>query len=161
MTIASMFAALRRWFSGRSVTPSAYDHARGEIGTVEWGVGSNPEVVGYYAEAGHPGVKNDAVAWCAAFVGAMLHRAGIKGTGSLSARSYLMWGEATKATDAKPGDIVIFRRGNSPWMGHVGFFAGWAPDGMMLVLGGNQKDAVSIARYSPSALLGIRRARKS
>ena len=43
-----------------------------------------------YAEAGFAGVKADSIAWCAAFKGAMLGRAGYRGSGSLLARSYLV-----------------------------------------------------------------------
>lgn len=50
------------------------------------------QIVAFFAEAGHPWVKDDETAWCAAFEHAMLGRAGIKGTGSLAARSYLDWG---------------------------------------------------------------------
>lgn len=136
---------------------SAYELAQKEIGTVEWAQGSNPKVVAYYRDAGHPTVKDDSVAWCAAFVGAMLKRAGQKNTGSLLARSYLSWGEPVALADAQPGDIVVFKRGNSDWQGHVAFFV--KRDGAFLsVLGGNQRDAVNIARYPVASLIGVRRA---
>jgi len=136
---------------------SAYELAQGEIGTVEWRDGSNPKVVAYFKDAGHPEVKDDATAWCAAFVGAMLHRAGDNGTGALNARSYLKWGDGVNLTDAKPGDIVVFKRGNSTWEGHVAFFVSQDAKSIK-VLGGNQSDAVNIKPYPKSALLGIRRA---
>ena len=53
-----------------------YELAKSEVGTMEWAEGSNPKVVAYYRDAGFPEVKDDAVAWCAAFVGAMIKRAG-------------------------------------------------------------------------------------
>ena len=113
----------------------------------------------YFRDAGHPEVVDDATAWCAAFVGAMLKRAGIGNTGSLAARSYLKWGEAVDLKDAKPGDIVIFKRGNSTWQGHVAFFV--ARSGVMVrVLGGNQADAVNERQYPVAQLLGVRRAPK-
>ena len=135
----------------------AYDLAKKEIGTVEWGNGSNPKVVAYFKDAGQAGVKDDATAWCAAFVGAMLKRGGMKGTGSLLARSYLDWGVAVDREDAREGDIAVFRRGNSSWQGHVAFFV--KDNGSTItVLGGNQSDAVNISSYSAASLLGIRRA---
>ena len=70
-----------------------YELAKSEVGTMEWAEGSNPKVVAYYRDAGFPEVKDDAVAWCAAFVGAMIKRAGGKPSGSLAARSYLKWGK--------------------------------------------------------------------
>lgn len=134
-----------------------YELARAEIGTVEWAEGSNPKVVAYYRDAGQPGVQDDAVAWCAAFVGAMLRRAGLPNTGSLAARSYLDWGEAVPLDEARAGDIVVFWRGSpNGWQGHVGFFVRHrAP--LIEVLGGNQRDQVSIASYPASRLLGVRR----
>jgi uncharacterized protein (TIGR02594 family) len=136
---------------------SPYDLARAEIGTVEWKNGSNPKVVGYFRDAGHAAVVDDATAWCAAFVGAMLKRAGMKGTGKLTARSYLEWGLPVDLKDAQPGDILVFQRGNSTWQGHVGFFVGRS-GAMVRVLGGNQSDAVKEQHYPVSKLLGVRRA---
>ena len=134
-----------------------YELAKVEIGTVEWAKGSNPKVIQYYKDAGHPEVKDDAVAWCAAFVGAMITRGEGKPTGSLAARSYLDWGKPVDLADAKPGDIVVFRRGNSTWQGHVGFYVSHG-GGSIQVLGGNQRDAVNIAPQPVSKLLGVRRA---
>lgn len=138
---------------------TAYDLALKEIGTVEWAKGSNPKVVAYYRDAGHPEVKDDDVAWCAAFVGAMLTRAGLTGTGKLTARSYLDWGVPVDPKDIRPGDIVIFQRGGSAWQGHVGFAHGKPKNGAIEVLGGNQRDQVNIARQSMTAFLGARRAK--
>lgn len=135
---------------------NAYELAKAEIGTAEWRDGDNPKVVAYYKDAGHPG-KTEDLPWCAAFVGAMLHRAGDKGTGMLTARSYLEWGVPVDRKDAVEGDIVIFKRGNSSWQGHVAFFV--KDNGSTIsVLGGNQADAVNRRAYPSASLLGIRRA---
>jgi uncharacterized protein (TIGR02594 family) len=135
----------------------AYELAKAEIGTVEWKDGDNPKVVAYFKDSGNAGVKNDETAWCAAFVGAMLERAGMDGTGKLNARSYLDWGKPVERKDAQPGDIVVFKRGNSSWQGHVAFFV--KDRGALIdVLGGNQSNAVNIKGYQSSQLLGIRRA---
>lgn len=118
-------------------------------------VGSRHEakVLKFYAEAGHSWVKDDETAWCAAFANAMLGRAGIKGTGSLAARSFLSWGE--KLAKPRVGCIVVFKRGSSSWQGHVAFFIREV-SGKIEVLGGNQGNAVSIAKYPKSSLLGYR-----
>lgn len=141
----------------------AYDLAQAEIGTVEWTKGDNPKVLAYFRDAGHPQVTNDETAWCAAFVGAMLHRAGMPTSGSLAARSYLAWGEPVDRADAREGDIVIFSRGSSSWQGHVGFFVRDNGD-TITVLGGNQSNAVNRRGYGvnsqTSKLLGIRRMRQ-
>jgi hypothetical protein len=45
-----------------------------------------PKVLEFFAEAGHPEIHSDEVAWCSAFANAMLRRAGYAGTGSSAAR---------------------------------------------------------------------------
>jgi len=139
---------------------TAYDLAKAEVGTVEWAKGDNPKVVAYFKDSGNPGVMDDETAWCAAFVGAMLRRAGVKSTGALNARSYLDWGKPVDRKDAQPGDVVIFKRGNSSWQGHVAFFV--KDRGALIdVLGGNQSNAVNVKGYQAAALLGIRRPPKA
>lgn len=136
---------------------NAYQLAQKEAGTVEWAKGDNPQVVKYFRDSGNPGITDDETAWCAAFVGAMLARSGVKPTGALNARSYLDWGLPVERKDARAGDIVVFRRGTSSWQGHVAFLV--KDRGATLdVLGGNQSDAVNIKGYSAAQLLGIRRA---
>lgn len=135
---------------------TAYEFAKAEVGTVEWTDGSNPKVIGYFRDAGYPAITDDATAWCAAFVGAMLTRAGQKASGLLTARSYLDWGVPVERKDAREGDIVIFSRGNSSWQGHVGFFVKDHGD-VITVLGGNQSNAVNRRPYAATRLLGIRR----
>ena len=133
-----------------------YELAKAEIGTVEWAEGSNPKVVAYYRDAGHSEVTDDSVAWCAAFVGAMLKRGGQLGTGALNARSYLKWGKAVAIEDALPGDICVIERGGSTWQGHVFFYVSQTKTHIN-GLGGNQRDAVNIAAHPKAKLLGVRR----
>lgn len=136
---------------------SPFELAQAEMGTKEIaGPKHNPVVVAYFRDAGFAGIQDDETAWCAAFVGAMLKRAGIKPSGSLAARSYLQWGEKVAIEDARPGDIVVFRRGNSTWQGHVGFFVRQNAK-TITVLGGNQANEVNQRNYSTADLLGVRR----
>lgn len=119
------------------------------------GAANNARVVEMYELAGHPEIKDDAVAWCAAAVGAWLVKANLKGTGSLAARSYLNYGRKLPTQRIPRGAILIFRRGTSSWQGHVCFCL--EDNGSTLkVIGGNQSDAVTIANYSKAALLGAR-----
>lgn len=135
-----------------------YEMAEKDLGLWEWKEGHNPKILDYFAEVGHAWVKDDETAWCAAFVGAMLGRAGLTHTGKLNARSYLSWGEPVATVDAECGDVVVFSRGDpNGWQGHVAFFHGFATDGDLLVLGGNQANQVNIKKYSASRLLGVRR----
>ena len=117
------------------------------------GDADNPLVVRYYADAGHPEVRSDDVAWCAAFVGACLERAGIAGTRSLMARSYLAWGEA--APEPRVGALAVLSRGPDTDIGHVGFLVGLTEANVVL-LGGNQADTVSVQSFARSRLLGLR-----
>ena len=93
-------------------------------------------------------------AWCAAFVNMALERAGLPSGGTLLARGYLKWGQAV--TKPQKGDIVVFSRGNKSWQGHVGFYIK-EKQGMILVLGGNQRNEVSYAWYPADRVLGFRR----
>lgn len=128
--------------------------ARGELGTHE-GVGkaNNPKVVAYFKDAGFGGVKDDATAWCAAFVGAQLERSGHKPSGSLAARSYETWGVGVK--EPVLGAVCTKRRGNSAWQGHVFFIVG-ADKTHVYGLGGNQSDAVTIASFKRSEVTSFR-----
>jgi uncharacterized protein (TIGR02594 family) len=117
------------------------------------GARENPRIVELFRDARHPDVTRDEVAWCAAYVGACLERSGIPSTRSLLARSYLAWG--TALSEPRIGAVAIFSRGSDPSQGHVGFWLGETEDSVVL-LGGNQSNAVSVARYSRSRLLGLR-----
>jgi len=93
-------------------------------------------------------------AWCAGFVNAIEKLCGRQGTGKLTARSFLKYGEIV--AEPQLGDIVIFRRGNHPWQGHVAYFVRM-DGGNVIALGGNQGDSVSEAPYAVSRVLGYRR----
>jgi len=135
--------------------PAWLVHAWAELGQREIaGPKSNPRIDDYIRKAGHPQLANDATAWCAAFVGACLERAGLAGTRSLMARSYLGWGQT--ATEPKPGDVAVLSRGANPALGHVGFLVGLT-DKSVILLGGNQSDAVTVEAFARHRLLGLRR----
>lgn len=135
------------------VLPTAYRIAEKWIGAGEY---PNRRDLQKFFMAG--GIKSDPVkeAWCATFVHSVLAEAGGQGTGKKTARSYLNWGKGTN--DPQPGDIVVLKRGNKAWQGHVGFFAGFDKDGNIRVLGGNQDNKVSIKSYDKRRLLGFRTA---
>ena len=102
--------------------------------------------------------------WCAAFVNAVLEESDIPSNNNhkypLTARAFLDWGRKVDKEDIKPGDIVVFPRGNQGWQGHVGFYLKTQTiNGVdyYLILGGNQRNKVSIVAYRASRSLGIRR----
>lgn len=113
----------------------------------------NPRITAFFKELGHEAYARDEVAWCAAFVGACLERAGIASTRSLMARSYTQFGEPL--TVERLGSLVVLTRGPNPAFGHVGFLVGWSPEKLWL-LGGNQADSVRVAGYDRSRLVALR-----
>lgn len=110
-----------------------------------------PEVLKYWQDIKRGGIKDDETPWCAAFVGAMLERVGVKSTRFESAKSYLDWGQVL--TQPVVGCIVIFTREGG---GHVGFVVGRDTKGNLLVLGGNQGDEVNIRSFPVSRVTGYR-----
>lgn len=106
----------------------------------------------------------DEVPWCSAMVNLWMHEAHVKITKSAAARSWLTWGVAVSPIHPPIGAVVVLQRGgaNQPGPevrdapGHVGLFWGHGEPGRVLVLGGNQSDAVTIASYPATRLLGFR-----
>ena len=113
-------------------------------------------------------------AWCAVWVADMLIKAdpdfdfsavesekyGQKGSlNRTRARHYETLGEAVSKTgdryDAQVGDIVIKRSDENGY--HVGFFAGYAENGDVLILGGNQNDSLNVTPYPSSSIQAVRR----
>lgn len=136
--------------------PRWLDEAWRELGQREIaGSADNPRIMALYRDAGVDDVAHDEVAWCAAFVGACLKRAGFEATGSLMARSYSDWGEPADTAGAALGAVVVLKRGGDPSLGHVGFLIG-ETDSSLLLLGGNQANAVSVAAFPRDEMLAIR-----
>lgn len=146
------------------MTVTAHSVARRFLGVEEVeGMTSNPLVLAMLRlDADWP--RDDATPWCSAFVNFVAWLLDLPRSKSLAARSWLLVGTPVAIEEAAPGfDVVVLKRGanqpgpealNAP--GHVGFLAGEA--GMdVLVLGGNQGNAVSVARFPRAQILGIRR----
>lgn len=80
--------------------------------------------------------------WCAAFVNASLEHAGMKGTGSNLAKSFLGWGKHVEAKDVQRGDVAVMNRGGgSPTpggSGHVGLVTGPMAGGRVPTVEGNK-----------------------
>lgn len=136
---------------GPSVTAPWMTIAEREIGVAETpGPGDTPRIVAYH-QATTLAARDDEVPWCAAFVGWVLREAGIAGTGSAAARSYVHWGIACPP---QYGAVVVLRRGE-PWQGHVGFYVRGDAT-RVWVLGGNQSNRVSIAPYPTARIVASR-----
>ncbi|MBU4681192.1 TIGR02594 family protein [Cedecea davisae] len=111
----------------------------------------NPLILQFWKDIRRGGIKDDETPWCAAYAGAMLERVGIQSSRFESARSYLNWGVAIK--EPAYGCIVVFSRDGG---GHVGFVVGQQKNGDLMVLGGNQSDAINIRAFSRSRVTGYR-----
>ena len=133
--------------------------AKKELGTKEFsGSLNNPKVVSYWKDARLAWIMDDATPWCAGFVNAMLERSGIKGTRKANARSFLDWGiNVNNGLRSNPyyGAIVVFNRPPSLFNGHVGFLIAYDSK-YVLVLGGNQGDKVSYAKFPRERIIGMR-----
>lgn len=117
----------------------------------------DPTLMHYLAKA-NPGLNPASTPWCAGYVGSVLNASGLKGTGSLSARSYLNYGQPT--SNPTQGDIVVFKDltgRNDPNHGHVGFVSKIdEKSGMVYTLGGNEDNSVTVKPYPMSQVLGFR-----
>jgi uncharacterized protein (TIGR02594 family) len=96
--------------------------------------------------------RDDETAWCAAFTSAALELGGAVSARTGWARGYLKWGQPLSGPAR--GCVVVFSRG--PNAGHVGFVVGRDKGDNLLVLGGNQRDSVSIAPFPSDRILGYR-----
>lgn len=110
-----------------------------------------PEILAMWRTIKRSGIQSDEVPWCAAFVGACLERAGIRSSRFESAASYLKWG--VRLDGPVHGCIVVFSREGG---GHVGFVVGQDEAGKLLVLGGNQGNAVSVKAFPRDRVTGYR-----
>lgn len=106
------------------------------------GPAHNPWVVALWKQIRRGGIKDDETPWCAAFVGSCLEQAGVLSTRFEGALSYATWG--VRLTEPVHGCIAVFERNGG---GHVGFVVGRDVQGRVLILGGNQGNAVTIAAF--------------
>ena len=128
------------------------EEARRHIGLTEIkGPKHHPEIVAMWKAIKRGGINDDETPGCAAFVGACLERVGIPSTRFEGARSYASWGEALDKPVA--GCVVVFSRDGG---GHVGFVVGQDKAGNLLVLGGNQADAVNVKTFPRSRVTAYR-----
>jgi uncharacterized protein (TIGR02594 family) len=120
-----------------------------EIGEKEVpGLNHNPRIIEYHSETTLR-ATTDEVPWCSSFVNWVMKRAGYTPTRSAAARSWATWGVECKPT---AGCIVVLTRNGG---GHVGFYVRETARYVFL-LGGNQSNAVNIAAYPKTRVIGYR-----
>lgn len=140
----------RTWAKLEGGEPRWMQVARREIGVRETvGSAHNPRIIEYHASTSLK-ATTDETAWCASFVNWCLRQAGVTGTNSAAAASFVTWG---KEVAAQPGAVCVIynasaansslsRSGN-----HVGFLVDETSTNYVL-LGGNQSDSVKISNFS-------------
>lgn len=95
---------------------------------------------------------DDETPWCGVFVAYCLREVGMPTPQHwYRARAYLEYGNNLIVPFL--GSIAVFERTGG---GHVGFVVGRDERRRLMVLGGNQSNAVTIAAFDPSRLLGYR-----
>jgi uncharacterized protein (TIGR02594 family) len=128
--------------------------AMAERGVKRFGPGeSNPRIVEYNGHTSLVGY-DDKISWCSSFINWCLGQAGIHGTGSALARSWLEWGQPL----AQPvyGCVVVLTRDDpESWKGHVGFYLRHDAESIYL-FGGNQLEEVRELAYPLSSVLAYR-----
>lgn len=130
--------------------PPWFCNALGELGIFELpGAGqSNPRIDDYIRQLGNERMANDDTAWCGAFAGWVMNRAGKLTAANfsgdpvdlLAAAQWKSFGQPVAGFGAlQPGDVCVMQRDDGGH--HVAFFVGTptgATDGSAYLLGGNQ-----------------------
>lgn len=126
--------------------------ARSKIGIREVkGSGNNPLIVGWLKNLKSAWL-DDLTPWCGTFVAQCLKESGLNYPSTwYRAKDYLQM--SVKLDKPAYGCIVVFGRVGG---GHVGFVVGQDKHGNLMVLGGNQGDAVNIKPFSKDRVLGYR-----
>jgi len=150
-----------QWLQNVKGLPLTIRLALDEYGTREVvGKGSSKTIIGWRDELNQAGVKiegysDDDIPWCGLFAAIIAYRR--RGLAAevvkepLWARNWAKYGKS--AATAMLGDILVFQRGSG---GHVGFYVG-EDRAAYHVLGGNQSNAVTIARISKGRCIAVRR----
>lgn len=132
--------------------PAWLRDARHHIGLRETaGAPTTPAIADWLAKLG-AWWRDDETPWCGTFVATvMLGRGFALPKHWYRAKGWLDWGVSIDNPDV--GCIAIFERAGG---GHVGFVVGRDLRNNLLVLGGNQGDAVSIAAFPRTRVAGYR-----
>lgn len=132
--------------------PFWLDAARADIGKRELpGAPTAPFISDWLGALG-AWWRDDETPWCGVAVAAWMQRQGIGLPKHwYRAKGWLDWGEPLVAPAV--GAVVVFER---PGGGHVGLCVARDQAGRLLVLGGNQGNAVTIAPFDMTRVVGYR-----
>ena len=135
--------------------PPWLEVAEGELGVSEIpGPRNNPRIIEYHDET-ELSANDEDTSWCSSFINWCMTQAGIIGTMSAAARSWLDWGREPNDDEYEGCVCVLWRGSPDGWQGHVGILVDWNDDQVCL-LGGNQNNQVSRAWFPVSRVLGYR-----
>ncbi|HAV4196710.1 TPA: TIGR02594 family protein [Acinetobacter baumannii] len=133
---------------------------RARIGTHEIkGVKHNPLIVSmwevaFQATNQKTWIRDDDTAWCGAFAGYCIAKGSDPKKIPKDFYRAKSWAEAgTSLSKPAYGCVVVFSRSGG---GHVGFVVGKDQRGNIMVLGGNQSDAVNIKPFSTDRVIAYR-----
>lgn len=138
--------------------PKWLREARSRFGTKEVaGSASSPTILSWAKRLGSKVLgmvyNADSVPWCGVFVASCLAEDDIKAPPiAVRAMAWATWGLAIRSERLAPGAVLVFERQGG---GHVGFYVGEDPVAYH-VLGGNQGDAVTIARIEKTRCVARR-----
>jgi uncharacterized protein (TIGR02594 family) len=126
--------------------------ARQHIGLREIpGAPTEPKIAGWLKKLG-AWWADDSTPWCGTFVAAVMQSCSIPHAKAwYRAKAWLEWGQ--RVMYPALGAVVVFDRTGG---GHVAIIVGQDNNGRLLCIGGNQGDAVSIAPFDRSRVLGYR-----
>lgn len=118
---------------------------------------SNPRIAQAFKEViidgwGNREVDDGAIATCSILMNWTCQQCGGNGTRSALARSWLAWG---RESEGNRGDLVVFKRGNNGWQGHVSMVVNKGPI-FVECLGFNQNNNLQISKYLRANVLGYR-----
>lgn len=127
--------------------------AQGELGVHEnGGRESNKRIIEYDSTTTLKS-QSESMPWCSSFVNWVVTQAGIEGTHSAAAKSWLSWGD--RIDQPIPGCIVVLKRGNNPAHRHVGFFIDHQSN-LVRLINGNYSNKVCYAMFPTKDILSLR-----
>lgn len=134
------------------MTPAWLAAAREDIGLREVrGAPTAPKIAAWLQRLG-AWWKDDETPWCGTACAAWMLAAGIQPPAAwYRAKAWATWGQPLGR--AVEGCVVVFDRVGG---GHVGLVVGETSGGRLLVLGGNQGDAVSVAAFPRDRAIAYR-----
>jgi uncharacterized protein (TIGR02594 family) len=94
--------------------------------------------------------SEDETPWCGTFVAHCMKTCNISVPNNwMRALAWAEWG--VKLSSPVNGCVVVFKRAGG---GHVGFVMGQTTDGFLSVLGGNQGNSVTVAKFDKGRVVG-------